>query len=149
MAVSGYTSSLADVVFPRPDQVPNRDRATTTGQRCAAQNGQYSAPTYSTFGFPSAVSAGASTVRGTACTLPGPTSSSTFAGTLVTALTTAALAAAGCADVVESEPESPEPRPAAFATTSADQQQHDDADAATGEQHAAPPSGPRLRCAHL
>src|ERR1044072_1030873 len=45
VAVSGKTSSLDEVVVPSPDQVPNRDRATTTGHRSAAQKGQYSAPT--------------------------------------------------------------------------------------------------------
>ena len=42
VAVSGKTSSLDEVVVPSPDQVPNRDRATTTGHRSAAQKGQYS-----------------------------------------------------------------------------------------------------------
>src|SRR6185369_5681674 len=79
----------------------------------------YSAPTYSTLGLPPEVSAGASTFRGTACTLPAPTLSSVACGTPVTALTTAVLAAAARADGVEVEPaEPPEPTPAAFATTS-------------------------------
>src|ERR1700753_328604 len=40
-----------------PEKVPNRLRATVMAHRSVAQNGQYSAPMYSTSGLPFAVSA--------------------------------------------------------------------------------------------
>jgi hypothetical protein len=39
-----------------PENVPNRLSATISGQRTAAQYGQKSEPTYSTSGWPAAVS---------------------------------------------------------------------------------------------
>src|SRR3954454_16072315 len=41
VGVLGNESSAADVVSVRPLKVPNRDSAMITGQRWAAQNGQY------------------------------------------------------------------------------------------------------------
>ncbi len=43
--VPGNTESGADCMFFSPVKCPNRDSATINGQRSAAQNGQYSAPT--------------------------------------------------------------------------------------------------------
>ena len=43
--VSGKTERGADCMFFSPVKCPNRDRATISGQRSAAQNGQNSAPT--------------------------------------------------------------------------------------------------------
>ena len=36
---------IDECVSPTPEKVPNRDSAIINGQRSAAQNGQYSAPT--------------------------------------------------------------------------------------------------------
>ncbi len=43
--VAGNTESWADCMSFKPAKWPNRDRATISGHRSAAQNGQYSAPT--------------------------------------------------------------------------------------------------------
>src|SRR5579863_9965460 len=51
-----------------PVNEPNCDNATTRAQRCAAQYGQYSAPTYRTSGFPFDPTRGARPVE----TLVGP-----------------------------------------------------------------------------
>src|SRR6478609_7920661 len=85
-------SCAAEAVCPSPVNVPNRDRATTMAQRSAAQYGQYSAPTYRTFGLPPSVRAGAFTGWGREVTDPTPTWSRTAAGTEVTAVITASLA---------------------------------------------------------
>ena len=52
----GSVSELDECVVVRPVKVPNRLRALTIAQRWAAQNGQYSAPMYSTSGLPPDVS---------------------------------------------------------------------------------------------
>src|SRR5215469_15488939 len=77
----------------RFENVPNLLRASTIDHRSAAQYGQYSAPMYSTSGFPFTVSgvpemglSGATAPLG-----PAPTLSSTVAGTDVSSLTTAAF----------------------------------------------------------
>ena len=44
VGVFGNSSADAECVVPRLLNVPKRDSATVTGQRSAAQNGQYSAP---------------------------------------------------------------------------------------------------------
>src|SRR5262252_2331575 len=62
VGVAGYGSAWpAPLVIPErvavsPENVPNRLSATISGQRNAAQYGQKSAPTYSTSGWPAAVS---------------------------------------------------------------------------------------------
>lgn len=86
----GKMSPLADWVAPRSVNAPNRDRATTTPHRCAAQKGQYSAPMYTTRGLPSLmVRAGWALIAfGVVATAPAPTWSSTAAGTVVTAWVT-------------------------------------------------------------
>jgi hypothetical protein len=48
---------LDECVVVSPVKVPNRLRALAIAQRCAAQNGQYWAPRYSTSGLPPDVSA--------------------------------------------------------------------------------------------
>ena len=55
MDVLGKTVWLADVLSCSSLNFPNRARATTSGQRSAAQKGQNSAPTNSTSGLPCAV----------------------------------------------------------------------------------------------
>ena len=52
----GSASVLDECVVVRPVKVPNRLSALTIAQRCAAQNGQYSPPMYSTSGLPPDVS---------------------------------------------------------------------------------------------
>ncbi len=42
--MSGNTDSGADCMSFNPAKCPKRDRATISGHRSAAQNGQYSAP---------------------------------------------------------------------------------------------------------
>ncbi len=87
--------------------MPNRLSATTIAQRSVAQNGQYSAPMYSTSGLPPLVSAGPlAAISGDFGRLPFPTWASVAAGTLVTSLATAgrltlAPADAGAADPPE------------------------------------------------
>ena len=44
VGVFGAVSVEEDVVVPSPLNVPKRLSAITSGQRCAAQYGQYSAP---------------------------------------------------------------------------------------------------------
>src|SRR5450759_1581449 len=81
----------------RPEKVPNLLSATTMAHRSAAQYGQYSAPMYSTSGFPPDVSAAPEPpeppemdVMDFAYALPAPTAPSVAAGTLVTSLMTLA-----------------------------------------------------------
>src|ERR1039457_6452651 len=78
----------------RPAKVPNLLSATTMAHRSAAQYGQYSAPMYSTSGFPPDVSAVREPpemdVMDFAYALPAPTAPSVAAGTLVTSLMTLA-----------------------------------------------------------
>src|SRR5438067_1744062 len=75
-----------------PLKVPNRLSATIIAHRWAAQYGQYSAPMYSTWGFPSWVSGGPLTAVSPPVTVPAPTVSSVDAGTRVTLSTTLASA---------------------------------------------------------
>src|SRR5580700_58867 len=83
-------SVAEDVVTPRCDQVPNRESATTSAQRSAAQNGQDSSLTKTMAGLPPAVSgAPAATTDG-----PALARARTPAGTVVAARVTAAGAAA-------------------------------------------------------
>src|SRR5579875_3742741 len=85
---------LEECTVRSPENVPNRLSATIAAQRSAAQNGQYSAPMYSTSGLPPEVSGGPLTGCGVPVTpLPVPTASSVAAGTLVTSETTCASAA--------------------------------------------------------
>src|SRR5437763_1973549 len=76
-------------IAPTPLNVPNRLSATAIAHRSVAQNGQYSAPTYSTSGFPLEVSGDA--VTGLSMfgnEVPLPTAASVLAGTLATLCTT-------------------------------------------------------------
>jgi len=54
--VSGNSSESEECVPDRFENVPKRDSATASAQRSAAQNGQYSAPTYVISGLPFAPS---------------------------------------------------------------------------------------------
>ena len=56
--ISAKTDSGADCTLCSVVNFPNRDRATTNGHRSEAQNGQNSAPTKSTSGFPFEVRGG-------------------------------------------------------------------------------------------
>src|ERR1700680_489944 len=88
---------------PRPEKVPNLLSATAMDHRSVAQYGQYSAPMYSTSGFPPDASAVPEPpsppepreppemdVMDFAYALPAPTASSVTAGPLVTSLMTLA-----------------------------------------------------------
>lgn len=52
----GKLSVAEDVIRWRFEKCPNLERATMVGQRSAAQNGQYSAPMYSSSGLPEFIS---------------------------------------------------------------------------------------------
>src|SRR3954447_11982118 len=93
VGVLGKTSFGVDAVWPSPVKVPNRARAATTDQRSAAQNGQYSAPTYTMRGLPSAASGADVIALGSVLTLPTPTLSKVATGIDVTPLITSSLAA--------------------------------------------------------
>src|ERR1700712_827449 len=80
VAVLEKTSRADEVVTPRFEKLPKRDIAVTTAHRCAAQYGQYSAPTYSTLGFPSAVSGVPVMWVGGFTPVPVPTASKVAAG---------------------------------------------------------------------
>ena len=56
--MAGNTESWADCMLWRVVKCPNRARATMSGHRSAAQNGQKSAPTNRTSGFPDDTSGG-------------------------------------------------------------------------------------------
>src|ERR1017187_9416280 len=52
--IPGNTDVVEDSMSWSIPKWPNRESASTRGHRSAAQNGQYSAPTKSTSGFPAA-----------------------------------------------------------------------------------------------
>ena len=56
MGVFGSVSLLDEWIVLSPENVPKRLSDMTMAQRWAAQNGQYSAPMYSTSGLPPEVS---------------------------------------------------------------------------------------------
>src|SRR5690242_6844749 len=95
VAVLGYMSVAADLVTPSWLQVPKWARATASGQRSAAQNGQDSSLTNTMAGLPFTASGGpeeATWCSGVA-TRPGLTWLSTPSGTAATGRATAAGAA--------------------------------------------------------
>ncbi len=84
-------SVAADFVTPSWLQLPKWARATASGQRSAAQNGQDSSLTKTMAGLPPMVSGGPDvlTVCSGVISWPGLTLVSTAAGTVVTCRTTA------------------------------------------------------------
>lgn len=84
----GYESVEDDRTSPSPLSVPKRDSATAKAHRSAAQYGHHSAPTNTTRGFPSAVSASVLSAVGAVIKVPLPIVFSTEAGTVEMALVT-------------------------------------------------------------
>ena len=89
---AGKTEAWADCMLWSVAKCPNRERATMSGHRCAAQKGQKSAPTNRTSGFPDETRRGwwavtVGTTSGNAAVVP--TASNTGPGTLLSSAITA------------------------------------------------------------
>ena len=81
----GNPSRAVEAVTPRLENVPNRESAITSGQRSAAHEEQYSAPTHTMRGLPSGfVSSRADSLAGCVA-LPRPTWPNGWRATEVTA----------------------------------------------------------------